>query len=184
MVLAYREFVDLVSPDIVMVVYIDDDVFRVFESYRGTEAMSKPGFELVDGRLTLRTRDHTGAFERLAQVSIIANRFYKHVYRPRESERVVRAFFVELARETRARGQRLVVVRYPTAGDVLRNWEQVFDFSALFEHEGVTYIDPQDSMRAAGVVNDGLYLPDDAHPGVEGNRFVARYIVRHAALEH
>jgi hypothetical protein len=183
MYLAYLEYVDVVEPDIVVAVYIDDDVMRVFEAFRGTTSMNKPSFDAVDGRLMLRDGDDSGLFDRLAAVSIIANRFYKHVYRPRVSDRIARALFRELARETRRRGQKLVVVRYPTKGEILRNWDdQVFDFKELFGSEQIVFLDPRDEMRAAAaaVGYRDFYLHDDAHPAREGNRFVARYIAENA----
>ncbi len=51
------KYVDLIQPDVVMAVYIDDDVTRVFESYRVVEGLNKPSFNVDDGRLIPHTND-------------------------------------------------------------------------------------------------------------------------------
>jgi hypothetical protein len=182
MYLAYREYAGTVAPDVVIVVYIDEDILRVFEAFRTVEGMSKPSFALADGRLTLRTHDDSGPLERMAEVSLVANRLYKYGYRLFESSRIARALFVELARETRARGQTLIVVRYPTKAEIIRNrWRWFFDLADFFRREAIIYLDPSDAMIASGPArSQDFFFRDNMHPAGEGNRFLAGYIARHA----
>jgi hypothetical protein len=188
MYLSYRAYVDIVAPEFVIAVYIDDDILRVFESSRG-EGLYKPSYELIEGRLTLRTPDDPDddpyLLTRLARISIIANRFFKYVYRPRVSAGIARAFFLELARETTRRGQQLLVVRYPDRNEILGTVRGAeFDLAEFFRNHRILYIDPAERMRAAGADRyKDFYLSDDAHPAREGNRFVANEIAE-AAFAH
>jgi hypothetical protein len=180
MFLAYQEYVDVVTPDVVLVVFIDDDILRVFVSVRGT-VTSKPRFELVDGHLQLRHDGEPDLLERLAGLSIIVNRFYKYVYRPPVSAGIARALFLELARETRRRNQKLVVLRYPSTAEIFRDGKATFDLSEFFRREGIPYLDPSHAIRATGAARyQEFYLSDDPHPAPEGNRFVADYLAKSA----
>jgi hypothetical protein len=185
MLLAYLAYVDTIDPDFVIAVYIDDDVLRVFEAFRGWEGMGKPSFEVVDGQLVRRTRDDPGFIDRMAEVSILANRFYKYVYRPHVSGRIARALFLELASETRKRGQALLVVRYPSRSEILENQSPSFDFAGFCRDERISYLDPREAMKAEGLDRyRTFYLDDDTHPSPEGNRFVAEAIAESAFRSH
>jgi hypothetical protein len=184
MFMAYMKYVDLVNPDYVILVYIDDDILRSFEAYRRKERMSKPSYRLVDNRLVLREPEQHGVREWLAEVSLLANRFYEHVYRHRESARLARAIFLEIDRQSSERRDKLIVVRYPADTEILENRRVVtFDFEDLFRDHGILYLDPVEEMRAAGAPAHGsFYLAGNAHPAADGNRFVARFIRSKAAI--
>jgi hypothetical protein len=44
MYLAYQRYKDKLNPHIVMLVFIDDDIMRVLQSYRRWEGFNKPSF--------------------------------------------------------------------------------------------------------------------------------------------
>jgi hypothetical protein len=183
MFLAYNKYVEKIDPDTVVLIFIDDDIWRVFESYRIIEGMNKPSFTVLDGRLKLRDGDQAGLFEWFAERSLIINEFYNKVFKYRECLRIVKALLSELSSQTRRRGQDLIVVRYPYKEEILNKIDFVRDFelNGFFAREGITYLDPKAEMIAAYNAKRGnsrFYRKKDSHPAKAGNEFVADYLLR------
>ena len=187
MYLAYLKYVDIVDPDIVMVVYIDDDVNRVFHAYRWVEGLNKPSFKLERGRLVRRTdEERPGLAEKVAAVSLMASQVYNWAYRIPTNVAISRALFAKLADETSQRNHQLVPLRYPVRGEItLRTRPNPYDVSTAFTERGIPHFDPTAEMFAAGPeAIAGFYFDDDMHPTREGNAFVVRYIVERALVRH
>ena len=182
MYLAYSKYAPIVDPDVVITVYIDDDVNRVFDAYRWVEGLNKPSFTLEHGRLGRRTDDRPGVLEALASRSLMARQLYNRLYRVPMSIALSRALFAQLADETTERRQQLIPVRYPGKREiVLRDRPYPYDLSGIFAERGIPHLDPAADMLAAGP--DAIarfYFDDDAHPTREGNAFVVRYVVHRA----
>jgi hypothetical protein len=192
MYVAYEQYVDKIHPDFVLVVYVSDDISRVFESFRAGEGLSKPSFTVVDGLLKSRDGDKPGILEWVSQRSALANVFYNEYYKAKECMRIVEAIFSNLADETRRRGQQLIVVRYPYKGEVLGTYCRCdkFELDVLFREKEIAYLDPYEAMHSAyremlvrredGFAN--FYLIEDDHPASKGNEFVANYSQRRDAM--
>ena len=185
MVLAYRKYRDAIAADIVILVYTDSDVARVFEAYRLPEGLNKPSFRLQDGKLIPRTGRDTGPdkipIERLAGRSLLANRLYRYISREdrsQESRRVALAFLSDFARETAERGETGLVVRYPTKGQMAQgHMPEPFDFAEELSGYHVVYVQPD--LRWLGQQHrQRMYLTDDGHPSRGGNEFMAEEIAR------
>jgi hypothetical protein len=192
MYLAYQQYVDKIDPDFVLIVYINDNFFRVFESFRALEGLNKPSFTVVDGLLKSRDGDKPGILEWVSQRSALANVFYKEYHKFHECMRIVDAIFSNLSHEIRKRGQQLIVARYPYPGEV---WGRIrcdaLDMDNFFRKKGIEYLDPCDVMQSAykemlirGQADlANFYLADDGHPAREGNKFLASYILRNSNLQ-
>jgi len=182
MYLAYRKYVDLVDPDIVILVFIDNDILRVFESFATSERMNKPGFDVEDGKLVRRLDTEPGRMDRLAQHSRILNDIYRKIIRRYWSADICEAILLELSKETGRRGQTFIIVRYPLRkGLADGDADDDFDLGDFSRRHGMTYLDPFDAMRARGdAIFRTFHLENDPHPAMAGNRFMARYIVEKA----
>jgi hypothetical protein len=182
MYLAYEKFTRAIDPEVVVLVYINDDIPRVFESRRTAD---KPSFKLVDGELTAREHDRPGWMDWLAARSHIANHAYSRIIRPYESERLTKAIIRRIAAAAHDRHQRFVVVRYPDKSEEfesVKEWDS--DLRDFFADEHITHLDPLAEMQSLSAAErDALYLDFDEHPAGPGNAFVARYIAAHA-LSH
>jgi hypothetical protein len=188
MYLAFLRYVDKVDPDFVILVYIDDDILRVFESFRTVEGLNKPSFAVNGGRLRSRNRDKPGVLEWLATHSLIVNEFYNKVFRYRESKSITEILFAELSRQTRRRAQELIVFRYPVKTEVLKKQRgNELDLGDFFKSNRIMYMDPFDEIVAAQNKKQGMtskfYLAQDSHPAKDGNDFVANYILRNSNIQ-
>ena len=189
MYLAYQKYVGRIDPDFVVVVYIDDDISRTFESFRLGEG-TKPSFRVVGGRLKSRDGDRPGVLEWLAKKSLLVNRFYR-LHRHNECQNIAETVFAELSREALQRAQQLIVMRYPYSGEIRTGKKDLeYDMEAFFKRNGITYLDPSKDMRAeyvrrraSGEASADFYLRLDGHPAKEGNDFVASYILRKSNIK-
>ena len=113
MVLSYEKHHDSLQPDTVVLVFIDEDIDRVFEAFRTLDGLAKPSFDLEGGELVARKASERTILDSLLHRSRIANVIYSRWYRPRESMRIADAFLRRLAALVSSHREKLVVVRYP-----------------------------------------------------------------------
>jgi hypothetical protein len=132
MYLSYKKYVTLIKPQIVVLLYIDDDLSRIYEAaFRGSDGgMNKPSFSLQENRLVLRTP--LSLWKRyvhnyVINNSIIANRFYIF-YKNIEIKKLADAFFADLIAQIHERRQQLIVLRLP----LLRGGPTRWNFKDFF----------------------------------------------------
>ena len=113
MVLAYDKYRDVLRPDVVVLVFIADDIERVFEAFRGDAGLSKPSFDLFQGQLRPRVPEADSVFDPLLRSSRVANVIYRKWYRPWQSRRIARAFVRRLTESAGAQHAQLIVAQYP-----------------------------------------------------------------------
>jgi len=65
MLISYKKYRDAVKPHIVIMLYIDFDIHRVFQAYRWSEGMNKPSFTVRKNKLVLRGQESPGFIEKL-----------------------------------------------------------------------------------------------------------------------
>lgn len=176
MVLSYEKYRAALQPDVVVLMFIDDDVDRVFEAFRGPEGLPKPSFELVKGELRARQPHVETLLGSLLHRSRIANVIYSRWYRPRESVRISSVLLRRLAEETSKYGEKLVLVRYPSIEQVDgREVYRAYPFQKVLEGYGITYVEPLEVLRKIGDPR-ALYIAGDEHPTGKANRVVAEAI--------
>jgi hypothetical protein len=181
MVLAHRKFHERLALTVAMLVYIDDDVLRVFEAYRRAEGINKPSFRVEAGRLVPRTDVGIGLIEWLSRELRLVNRLYGHHvwgYRHFESMRIVRALLAEFAAAARASGEIPVVVRYPGRHQVTRmRLDPRFGLGDVCERLGIAYIEPHARIHDLPRERKrGFFIEDNSHPARVGNEIVAELI--------
>jgi hypothetical protein len=173
MVLSYKKYRAALQPDVVVLMFIDEDVDRVFEAFRGAEGLPKPSFEVAKGELRQRQPHTETILDSLLYRSRIANVIYSRWYRPRESVRISAALLRRLAEETSGFGEKLVVVRYPLREQVEgRGVYRGLPFQKVLAGYGVNYVEPLEVLRKGGDPRE-LYIVGDMHPRASANRLVA-----------
>jgi hypothetical protein len=190
MYLAYQKYVGRIDPDFVLVVYIDDDIPRVFESFRKGEG-NKPSFKVVGGRLKSRDGDKPGALEWMAKKSLLVDTFYNRLFKHSECQNIAETVFAELSREARQRDQQLIVVRYPYKDEIQMGKKNLeYNMEQYFKSNGIKYLDPGEDMRVAflsmhtgGEAAVDFHLSQDEHPAKGGNDFVAGYILKKSNIQ-
>jgi len=77
MYLTYTKFNGVIKPKIIILFYIDDDIYRTWEAFRITEGMNKPSFKFEDDKLELRNYEKPSVIEQILEKSYFLNVFYK-----------------------------------------------------------------------------------------------------------
>ena len=166
MYLSYKKYADLIKPQIIVLLYIDDDVPRIYEAFRIMEGMNKPSFSLSENRLVPRTPE--SPWKRyVINKSIIANKLYV-IYKDIDIKRLANALFAALIADTHERGQQFIVLRLPLLSDGPDAWR----FKEFFAEKNTLYIDLRDQMPR----EKKIYLPNDQHFSAVGTAYVAEFI--------
>jgi hypothetical protein len=181
MYLSYKKYVTLIKPQIVVLLYIDDDLSRIYEAFRVMDGMNKPSFSLQGNRLVPRTP--LSLWKRyfhnyVINYSIIANRFYIF-YKNIEIKKLVEALFADLIAQTLQSGQELIVLRLPVLrggfpdSDHRLTWgtRRMWNFKDFFAEKNILYIDVGDQMPR----DEKFYQPDQ-HFSAVGTAYVAELI--------
>jgi hypothetical protein len=184
MVLAHERFAERMSPKVVILAFIDDDVERVLEAYRRAECMNKPCFEIRDGALV--PQDSPTGFElflnRIARKSVFFGTMLRSAYLFTDAKPVVARLLSKLASDTARTGGRLVVLRIPTRNDATRSGSirrRMVSCAGAVEAAGARYLDAREElMQVPGWYSD--FYVQDGHLSVPGQRFMAAYLRRHA----
>lgn len=114
MYLAYRRYRDVLRPNVVVLAFIDDDIARVLETWRPFERLPKPAFRVEHGALVPKapTDDPYDLGLWLAD-SVVARCVTREIRRETTARTIARVIVQQLVLDTRARGERLLVVRIP-----------------------------------------------------------------------
>jgi hypothetical protein len=174
MYLAYKKYNDVIKPQIVVLLYIDDDLPRIYEAFRKGEGMNKPSFSLQANQLVLRTQPSPESFwaRYIFDKSIVANKLYSR-YKDTEIRKLAKALFADLIVKTHENGQLFMVLRLPIFSDLSKSSQ--FDSWSLknfFSERNCDYVELRDQMP----VDKGLYIPNDAHFSAEGTAYVAEFM--------
>jgi len=185
MVLAHRRFEEALAPDVVILVFIDDDVPRVLEAYRRAERMNKPCFEVRDDVLVPQDSPTAleGLLNRVGLESVFFGRLLQGAYVLSEARPVVRRMLADLAQATTRTGGKLVLVRIPDRDDHTLGasiGRRLVSCAEAAEAAGARYLEPE-FMRVPGWETD-FYLWD-GHLSARGNQFMAEYLKSHVFQE-
>ncbi|HEX7072169.1 MAG TPA: hypothetical protein VF190_15255 [Rhodothermales bacterium] len=181
MYLAYRRYAPTLSPDVVVLAFIDDDIDRVLEAFRRWERLNKPSFEVVDGELVpqrvpgrVRRR-----IEKWIGRSVLLSTVLREYYVMSNARPVVAHMVGEMARDVRDRGGRFAALRIPTgdhpyASRRIRRW--LIDYDGMFADLGVPYHDASDTLLSVPNWGARIYV-EDGHLNEYGNELVAAFVL-------
>lgn len=184
--LALEHYFPVLDPDLVVIAFIEDDIFRTLTAYRIWEYRYKPLFELRRGRLVERT-DGPRFVERLTRKSMAVNFLYHRWYVPHAAARLSRAFAERMAALTAARDIPIVFFQIPqrhAAKPGLNRRKRLreerasllLDYLKKKNYTTVHALDPL--VKAYEEGPPPFYQNKDYHPNAEGHRVLARELVK------
>ena len=185
MYLAYQRYKDKLSPHIVIVAFIDDNIVRVLESYRKWEGMSKPSFTIHEGRLRPQSVPSRMQlwFDDTMGRSLLFGTLMREIYLMFDAGPIVRHLLQDLVRDTQERNARLAILRVPTKDPSSGRFSVQYHLSKLEDNlrgTGALYLDPAEEMSRFPDWSSKFYLNDiGGHLSIEGNQYLARYVQNH-----
>lgn len=176
MYLAYLKYSPIIMPQTVVLMFIEDDIPRVLESYRRVEGMNKPSFLLDNDKLRLRSleQDSPGFITHLFENIKILNPFYKRFLIYKNNE-IIEKIFSDLITTTNKNNQRLVVIRCPRVENILQ-MQKLDDYefiNSLKDNQGLYYELFDDMRKLPTDKMRDLYIQDDGHLSSNGSDYVA-----------
>ncbi|MCR9145424.1 MAG: SGNH/GDSL hydrolase family protein [bacterium] len=177
MLLAYQKYAPILRPEIVFLVFIDDDFQRALHAFRA-DAGARPMLRVSGGELKRETRQGPPLLERIARRSLVLNRLYLNLWIYPEERRLHRAIFSELIRRTQADGRRLLVMRYPEYEHLWAGGRRHrHDYSAFFRERSILYYDPFPEIKNLGMHIYYDFYQKDSHPTRLGNEMIGEYLM-------
>ena len=179
MYLAYKKYVPVIKPDIVVLFFIDDDILRSFEAFKRFERTNKPSFEINNGDLKLRNEKRTWV-DAVIEKSYILNRLFLW-YRDLYSKKLTKLIFDKMIQNNKQ--TKFLIVRIPLVQDVakygyLKNYQK-FSFKGDLTEDNVVYIELMDYMKRVPKNEAiGFYMLQNGHFSEYGSAFVAQTIAK------
>lgn len=174
MYLSYLAFSKKIKPNVVLLVYIDDDIFRIQEAYRVTEGMNKPSFGLEKDKLVKRIMYDKNIFSEFCERSFLFNRFYWK-YIEYENFKIIERIFIELKERTRMANQEFVIIRLPMKdGFEKSNLVEKYSMKKFCWNNDILYYDVYDELDKKLVPI--IYFENDGHFNKNGNKMIAELI--------
>ena len=194
MFLAYQKFLPIVKPQIVIFAYINNDLLRSLESYRASEKLSKPSFEVENNQLRLRVRDNRETIgEWIIEHVYLVNFFYKNLVKPYMAKKLNEEIAEEIIAYAKDRNIKVIFIRIPAKDAVLSAsslgerftqfqrdlYNRVYGITSFLNKSAPAYVSIRDLMREK--MSDGsvdFYFPTDPHLNPKGHRFVAEALFK------
>ena len=177
MYLTYIKFNEVLKSKLIILFYIDDDIYRTWEAFRLTEGMNKPSFIIKDNNLVLRKYEKTSFLELIFQKSYFLNVFYKK-YSHLQSKNLTGKIFEKLIDKTLKNNQKLLIIRFPTDYQLLNNDPfRNLSFNKLLKGGNIYYYEMFNDLKKLGKDKiKKMYLKNDGHLTPYGAKIVAHYI--------
>jgi len=188
MYLTYKKYAPVIKPDVIVLVFITDDVCRAIEAHSGR--LDKPSFYIKHDKLVRRDGNDLNMVDHIAQRSVVLNILYSKIYTINLASSICKKIFSEMINEANARKEKFVVCKFPMEHEVINQRQlkeivrkQIYGLDNFFKNNSVVYLDPTFQMsKLSPKEYKKFYLPD-GHPSAEGNSFMANYIVNNCFLE-
>lgn len=175
MYLAYKKYVQVIDPDIVVVMYIDNDILRNLHGRYGNNV--KPRFSLENNEL-VPDNSSVGILERFCWTNQISNRLYTW-YMEHHAIKLSKKLLEEIIRSENKVGRKPLFVHIASEQQVLKKNK------ALLPPEGYTAADKADYIEVTEVLQlldrntlKQMYLPHDTHFSERGATLVAELIMK------
>jgi len=181
MYLAYQKYVEIIDPEQVILLFIDDDVARLVESFYWG-AGPKPAYKLKDNVLIERAIDEgkLRAFEsKILFKCQILNRIYKYCCE-QKAKPIAKAFIKKLSNDEKNKGRTLTVVHCPRYFQLDGKYEsRHFYIDPIFEEESIPFYNLRESMiKLSDDEQKALFHLQDGHPSDRGAKFIADFLLK------
>ncbi len=176
MYLAYQKYVNLVQPDQVIFVFVDEDFLRSMDAlfYACGE---KPCFKIEDNDLQIN-EDPPMLWEHLCWHNQIGNRMLRAYYEQKSAE-LAQFMFEEIIVNEKKAQRNPAFIRIPALVD-LQNAEarEVFSMEKLMKKHEVNYLELYDTLAALPEeIYSSYYILDDGHLSESGAELLGDYIL-------
>ena len=171
----YQRFKTIIDPDIVVLLFIDNNVLRDLDG-------GKPTFRLENDALVLRNSltPTEVAANNMSDASKLGGQILKEVFYAPMAYRVAAAELSALAADVRTSGGRFLAFRIPVPPKGVyasSAWAKAFGWSVLTQDEEVSIVDVERQLTAVPNWEDALYLDDPgSHFTDAGNRAMAQVV--------
>ncbi len=181
MYLAYQKYVEIIEPEQVILLFIDDDISRLVEAmYWG--AGPKPAYKLKKGILIDR-QFKEGKLNPVEAFFIfkcqILNRIYKY-FCEQKAKPLAKAFIKKLSDAEREKGRTLAAVHCPRYFQLEGKYEsRHFYIETIFEEESIPFYNLRESMvKLSDDEQKALFHLQDGHPSDRGAKFIANFLLK------
>lgn len=176
MFITFRKYYSTLNPDVVILIYTDDDIPRILESYRLVEGLNKPSFNIFANTFEYRSEQKQSFLLDVLNNSYLLNKFYQK-YLDYYAVKFTQKIFLQLRKES---SNKLVVIRWPNADKLY--WNKIdwyYDLKEYFNNNNINYINLADAFTIISEEKRrSFFLARDGHPSKEGNQFLAILLYR------
>lgn len=179
MYLAYKKYVQVINPEQVVLLFIDDDVARLAEAmYWG--AGPKPAYKLENDELVER-RLNEGKLNLIEGYFLfncqIMNRIYKY-FCEQKGKPIAKKIIEKWNDEERLVNRNFSVVHCPRYFQLAgKNEPGHFDIDPVFEKESIPFYNLRDAMvKLSETEQKELFHIEDGHPSGQGANFIADFL--------
>jgi hypothetical protein len=161
------------SPDLVVVAFIDEDFNRSLTAYRRGEGFNKPRFLLDSGHLRLQTPEDVpnrllSMLQTHSELWKAVTSYLRQFPRFKENWTLNTAILEAIAAECKLRGVPVLFVRLP--GNSFREFNALADWMG---GKGFEFID-----LGTPVIPSDIHFKNDRHINAKGHRFVADSMIQ------
>jgi len=171
MFMTFRKYFELINPDAIVLIYIDDDIPRILESYRSIEGLNKPSYKIFAEDFEYRVDLENNFFLKILDNSYVLNKFYQK-YLDYFAVSFTKKIFSQIRKELK---KNMIVIRWPRKE--MLGWEKIdwyYDLSGYCAENDIRFINLADLfVNFSSEKIQSFYLQYDGHPSKEGNKYVA-----------
>jgi len=177
MYLSYIKYNKTIKSKLIILFYIDEDIYRTYESFRLTEGMNKPSFDIKDEKLVYRMNDKPSIIEEIFEFSHLLNPLYEK-YSHLQSKTLTRKIFEKFIQITKTYNQTLLIVRCPIVYQLINNDEFTkLSFKNMFNEKNFYYYELFEDLRKIDSENiKKMYFESDGHLTSYGTKVVSELI--------
>ena len=175
---AYTKYLEQISPDQVILFYIDDDISRTIEAFYWG-ASKKQAYKIVDDKLTIR-KSTDGKLNEIESFFVFNSQIINRLYKINCFQKAVplaQAILQKMIQSEQIRKRKLTAIRYPRIEQIGNNDLHFFDLEAFFRNNQCSFSDIEKKLRL--LPKDqyvDFYISKDDHPSVEGTKYVTKLL--------
>lgn len=172
--MTFRKYIDVIHPDIIVLIYIDDDIPRILESYRIVEGLNKPSYKMFAEGFEHRLGSDDKFLLKLLNNSYVLNKFYQK-YLDYAAIAFTKKILNQIKKESK---KEVIIIRWPRKE--MLSWNKLdwyYDLSEFCKDNDIQFINLADLfVNFSAEKIRSFYLAYDGHPSEIGNKYVAKLL--------